>query len=109
MRFSGLLRAREVTGWAGLWLRADGASGPLLLDNMQNRAVHHTTDWTEASIVLDVPADAESLHFGMLLSGGGAIDLARPEFEEAAATVPVTVLANQGAALPDDPQGLDFG
>jgi hypothetical protein len=33
---------------------------------------------------------------------------ARPEFEEAAATVPVTVTAGPGAALPDEPQALDF-
>ena len=62
-----------------------------------------TTGWTEANIVLDVPGDAESLHFGMLLRGDGALDLARPEFEEAAATIPVTVIARSGVALPDEP------
>jgi hypothetical protein len=108
IRYRGLLRAGQVTGWGGLWLRVDGTRGPLLLDNMQDRPVRLSTDWTEASIVLDVPGDAESLHFGMLLSGGGALDLARPEFEEAPATVPVTVTAGQRAALPDEPQALDF-
>ena len=109
IRFSALLRAREVTGWAGLWLRVDGAGGPLLLDNMQNRPVRGTTDWIEGSIVLEVAEDAESLHFGMLLRGDGAVDLARPRFEEAAAAIPVTVTASQGAGLPDEPQALDFG
>lgn len=45
---------------------------------------------------------------GLLLNGGGALDLARPEFEEAPGTVPVTVTAGQRAALPDEPQALDF-
>lgn len=108
IRYRGLLRTGQITGWGGLWLRVDGPRGPLLLDNMQDRPVRHTTGWTEAGIVLDVPGDAESLHFGMLLSGDGALDLARPEFEEAAVTVPVTVTAGLGAALPDEPQALDF-
>jgi hypothetical protein len=108
VRYRGLLRAHQITGWGGLWLRVDGARGPLLLDNMQDRPVRQTTGWTEASIVLDVPGEAESLHFGMLLSGDGALDLARPEFEEAAVTVPVTATASPSAALPDEPQALDF-
>ena len=109
VRLSALLRTHEVTGWAGLWLRVDGPREPLLIDNMHDRPVRHTTDWAEASIVLDVADDAESLHFGMLLSGEGAVDLARPRFEEAAAAIPVTVVAGQAATLPDEPQALDFG
>ncbi len=109
VRFSAPLRAHQVTGWAGLWLRVDGARGPLILDNMQDRPVRDSISWTEAGIVLDVAEDAESLHFGMLLSGDGAVDLARPEFAEAAEAVPVTVRADQGAPLPDEPQALDFG
>jgi hypothetical protein len=45
----------------------------------------------------------------MLLRGNGAVDLARPEFAEAAGTMPVTATADQSAALPDEPQALDFG
>jgi hypothetical protein len=108
VQFSALLRTREVTGWAGLWLRVDGAREPLIMDNMQNRPVRHSTGWAEASIVLDVAEDAQSLHFGMLLRGGGAVDLARPRFAEAAAATPVTVPAGQ-PSLPDEPQALDFG
>ena len=48
------------------------------------------------------------LHFGMLLRGGGAVDLARPSFGVAAATTPVTVTADQDG-LPDEPQAFDFG
>jgi hypothetical protein len=109
VRFSALLRGYEVTGWAGLWLRVDGDQRPLALDNMQDRPVRGSTEWTEASIVLDVGGDASSLHFGMLLRGTGAVDLAHPRFEEASAAVPVTAMPHRDRVLPDEPQALDFG
>lgn len=106
VRYSAVMRTREVTDWAGLWLRVDGPSGAVVLDNMQDRALRGTTDWTEAAIVLDVAERATQLLFGALLSGAGAVDLARLRFEEASADTPSTVTARP---LPDEPQSLDFG
>ena len=106
VRFSAAVRAQEVTDWAGLWLRIDGPHGVLAMDNMQDRPLRHSTDWTRAHIVLDVPPEATELHFGALLSGAGAIDLTQPRFEETGQTDPVTVTAR---SLPDEPQALDFG
>jgi hypothetical protein len=71
-----------------------------------DRALRGTTDWTEAAIVLDVAGQATQLLFGALLSGAGAVDLARLRFEEASADTPITVTI---APLPDEPQSLDFG
>ena len=45
----------------------------------------------------------------MLLSGAGAVDLARPAFEEARQAVPVTAVPTRDRVLPDEPQALDFG
>ena len=101
--FSAVVKATEVTDWAGLWLRVDGPNGMLMLDNMQDRALRGTTDWIEASIVLDVAEDARVLLFGALLSGAGALDLTRLRFEEASEVVPTTV-----SPLPDEPQALNF-
>jgi hypothetical protein len=109
VRFSAQLRGHAVTGWAGLWLRVDGDRRALILDNMQDRPVRQTTDWAEASIVLDVASEATSLHFGMLLSGAGAVDLARPAFGEASPATPVTAVPDRERQLPDEPQALDFG
>lgn len=103
VRFSAMMRACEVTGWAGLWLRIDGRNGTLVLDNMQERALRGTTDWTPASIVLSVAEEARALYFGALLSRAGAVDLAQLRFEEAGDDAPETI-----ALLPDEPQGLDF-
>ena len=105
--FSAMVRASEVTDWAGLWLRVDGPRGTLVLDNMQDRALRGTTDWSRAAIVLDVAEQATILLFGALVSRAGAIDLTRLRFEEAGPAVPVTLPAPP--PLPDEPQALDFG
>lgn len=104
VRFSATVRVHEVTGWAGLWLRVDGAMGTLTIDNMQDRPLRGTTARAEAGVVVDVAEQAAQLHFGALLDGSGAMDLTRLCFEEVDETVPVTT-----TALPEEPQALDFG
>ena len=78
VRFAAAIRTHEVSDWAGLWLRIDTSSGPNRIDNMHDRALSQSTEWQQAAVVLDVPDDATSLHFGVLLSGAGAVDLAQP-------------------------------
>jgi hypothetical protein len=107
VRFAAAIRTREVSDWAGLWLRVDTASGPHEMDNMHDRPLSQTTEWQQASVVLDIPKEAASLHFGVLLSGAGAVDLAQPRFEEVGTEVPVT--AKPPTPLPDEPQALNFG
>jgi hypothetical protein len=107
VRFSAMIRGQEITDWAGAWLRVDTANGARVLDNMQDRPLRGTTAWTEAANVLDVGEDAASVHFGVLLAGAGAVDLARPRFEVVGADVPVTRTAKR--PLAPEPRGLDFG
>ena len=107
VRFSAMIRGHEITEWAGLWLRVDTASGTRALDNMHERALRGTTAWTEAANVLDVGQDAASVHFGVLLGGAGAVDLAMPRFEVVGPDVPITRIAPTPLAA--EPQGLDFG
>jgi hypothetical protein len=85
----------------------DTVGGRRTLDNMEERALHETTGWTEAANVLDVAADAASVHFGVLLAGAGAVDLAAPRFEAVSGDVPVTKAPVRPLAA--EPQGLDFG
>lgn len=105
--FSAMIRGREITDWAGIWLRVDTVAGKKVLDNMQDRPLRGTTGWTEAASVLDVGEDAASVHFGVLLDGAGAVDLAAPRFEIVGTDVPVTPIARKPLAA--EPQGLDFG
>ena len=72
VRISGYLRSADA-GFASFWLRVDGPGGMQAFDNMANRALTGTHDWTPFAIVLDVPADARTLNTGLLLQGKGAV------------------------------------
>ena len=94
VRFSAYIKTRDASGiGAGLWMRVDGDGGMLGFDNMQNRAMRGTTDWTRVAVVLDVPENAEGIAFGFLLasSGEGWVDDAL--FEVVGSDVPVTNMA----------------
>ena len=108
VRFSAMLRGEEITDWAGAWLRVDTVlERARAFDNMEDRPLRGSTGWTEAANVLDVAEEAASLHFGVLLTGAGAVDLARPRFEVVDTDVPVTLDLRKPLAA--GPQGLDFG
>jgi hypothetical protein len=107
VRFSAMIRGQEITDWAGAWLRVDAADGTRALDNMNDRPLRGSTAWTEAGNVLDVGEDAASVHFGVLLAGAGAVDLAGPRFEVVGTDVPVTRIPHRPLAA--GPRGLDFG
>ena len=55
LELRGFLRLEGVVEWAGLWLREDGEAGSVAFDNMQQRELRGTLDWTEYSIKLRRP------------------------------------------------------
>jgi erythromycin esterase-like protein len=72
VRYSGYIRTEGVTrGFAGLWWRVDGPAGVLAFDNMQDRGVKGTTDWTKYTIELPVDASVKNINFGALFPGDG--------------------------------------
>ena len=74
IRLTGYIRTRDVQGWAGMWLRVDPLRGPALeFDNMEKRPIRGTTPWTLYEITVEVPRDAHTLHFGVLLQGSGEV------------------------------------
>jgi hypothetical protein len=54
-------------------MRVDGASPGEAFDNMSDRALQGTRDWTPFAIVLDVPMDAVKIFTGLLLVGHGTV------------------------------------
>ncbi|NND98216.1 MAG: M56 family metallopeptidase [Pirellulaceae bacterium] len=73
IRFTGYLKTKDATK-AGLWMRIDGDKRQVLgFDNMSNRAVKRDTEWTQYSVVLDVPDSAKFIAMGFLLSGEGTV------------------------------------
>lgn len=61
-----------------IWMRIDGSQTvPQRFDNMMKRTadgpLRGTCDWASRRIVLDVPADAEGIHYGFFLKGHGRV------------------------------------
>ena len=110
VRMTADVRAQAVQRWAGLWMRVD-ASGhrTLAFDNMQDRAISGNSEWRSYAVVLDVPAESESISFGVLLSGPGRVWIDNVRFEEVSASVPTTGKpAPIPGAPPAQPLNLDF-
>ncbi|RJP02627.1 AraC family transcriptional regulator [Exiguobacterium sp. RIT452] len=107
MMFAGFLKT-EATGRAGAWFRVDDISGdPLQFDNMSDRSLTGETDWTYCAIVLDVPDEALSLHFGFLLEEAGTVWADSFSFHEVETNIPSTNQLGQ-TSLPRTPVNLTF-
>jgi len=91
VRMSAWVKAEEVSNWAGLWLRVDGGKArSLSFDNMEDRPITGTQDWTKHEIVLDVPNGATNIAFGILVAGEGTVWLDDLSFEIVPETVEQT-------------------
>lgn len=110
VRMTGYIKSENVTGWAGLWMRVDqkDSNKALSFDNMQDRAVKGTTEWTKYEIVLDVPLTATNLAYGALVSGGGTIWFDSISFEEVDESVPTTGEDQQKYMPVKEPSNLSF-
>ena len=98
VRFSAFVKTRGMSGSTGLWMRVDGNGGILAFDNMLNRSISGTTDWTRVSVVLDVPNEADDIALGLLVNGGGEAWIDDAALEIVSAEVPST---NMQPASPD--------
>jgi len=90
VRFSALAKSDAVEGWAGLWMRVDEGEKSVAFDNMQQRPITGTQDWTRYSVVLDVSENADGIFFGTLTNGKGQVWVSSIRFEEVGTDVPVT-------------------
>jgi erythromycin esterase len=108
---------------AGLWMRVDGPTGTLRFDNMTGfgRAILGTRDWTEYSVVLDVPTNAVGITMGALLIGSGTMRVDDVSFGTVDIGIPTTGTAQPGTQTgdsatttnnalraPSTPTNLDF-
>ena len=64
-----LMKFENVETPIGLMLRIDGNSGSLQFDNMMQRGITGTQDWTEYSVTLPLPEEAKTIYIGAMLSG----------------------------------------
>jgi hypothetical protein len=109
LRLSAYLKTEDVATWAGLWMRVDGPTGAsLAFDNMQDRPVRGTADWTRYEIVLDIPESGVNIAFGFLLAGNGVVWADDFKLESVGQDVPVTDMRKKMRELPLEPLNLDF-
>jgi hypothetical protein len=75
LRLSGKLRLSDVDSGSAavLWMRVDGGGRVQVADYMEDRPLRGTTSWTPEAIVLDVPADAIGITYGVMLTGNGQV------------------------------------
>ena len=108
VRYRGYLRTEKAaTGRAALWMRIEGADGGVIaFDNMRDRRVHGTTGWKRHEVVLDVPAEAATMCFGMLLKGDGSAWVDDLKIEIIGRDVPITGKPVR-IAIKIDPKLLD--
>lgn len=74
LELTGIIKAKGVRRWAGLWARLDDEDMKVLwFDNMQDRPIKGTVDWQRVKIAFEVPSESSTLNFGVLLVGTGVV------------------------------------
>jgi hypothetical protein len=110
VRMSAWIESKDINGkgWAGMWFRVDGDSmKSLSFDNMGDRPIKGTTTWKKYETVLDVPAGAKDMAFGVLLNGGGEVNFTDVNFEILGPATGKTGMTGM-IGLPAKPKNLDF-
>jgi hypothetical protein len=110
VKLSAWVKTEDANDGGGhLWFRIDGQQQGQMLgfDNMQNRAVKGTSDWQEASVVLDVPAaGASKLAYGFFVQGNGKMWVNGQTMQVVGPDVPTTNMRE--AMTPAAPTNLGF-
>jgi hypothetical protein len=92
VRLQARVKTKEVSGWAGLWMRVDTEGGPRSFYNSQDKPIKGSTEWTVRSVVLDVPAGAGAIAFGVIANGTGQVWIDELSLEPVPTSVPLDVM-----------------
>jgi hypothetical protein len=92
IKLTGFIKSENIENSAGMWMRVDGnITGQTLgFDNMQNRPIRGTNDWTRYEIVLDVPQNAARIFYGVLIAGKGEVWFNEISFDTVNISTPST-------------------
>jgi hypothetical protein len=110
LRLTADLRGDDV-GYGALWMRVDpkGGGKSLRFDNMltceKDGAISGRFGWTERSIVLEVPDEAGTIHYGPMLKGSGQLWARNLRLD----TVPATTATTDTRNFPRRPTGFGDG
>jgi hypothetical protein len=92
VRLTGIIKSDNIDNHAGMWMRVDGPDPDksLQFDNMGNRPITGTNDWTKYEIVLDIPENSTGIGYGVLISGSGQVWLGNLSIDVVGDDVPST-------------------
>ncbi len=71
IRLVGMVKTRDITDFAKLWIRIDAINGSLGFADGRPNYIKDESDWIEYELRLYVPSDAIYIVFGAVLSGKG--------------------------------------
>lgn len=109
VRLSARLRLSQVSGRAGLWIRADDDQGETLgFDNMEKTPLRGDLDWALVELDLDVPMSCTELHYGALLQGPGELTVDSLTLKVLGEVRPAARAASRLRGLPLQPINGDF-
>ncbi len=107
VRLAASLKTVDVDGgYAGIWIRVDKGAEMLMLNNMNQRGVTGTTDWSEYETVILVDPSSTTIVFGALLVGEGSMYADRFSLDIVPDDTPLTDDGTQ--TIRDVPINLDF-
>jgi hypothetical protein len=100
------LKNMNHTDWTTLFMQIDGEDRILAFDAMEDRQLKNLSDWTKASIVLDVPPESKKIKIGFLHAGKDKGWLSNCSFTTVDAQVPVTAKSGRMEKLPQEKMNL---
>jgi len=89
VRLQARVKTKDVSQWAGLWMRVDGPGGITAFYNSQDKPIKGSTDWQLRSVVLDVAPDAKAIALGVIDAGSGEVWMDDVKLEVVDKTTPV--------------------
>jgi hypothetical protein len=100
----------DCVGYVSGWMRIDGPSkdGILAFDNMCNRKLTGTHDWTKQEIVLHIPEESTNIGFGVIFDGLGKMWVDDFAFEVVDSSVTLTSCPCSPSRLDYPPTNLNF-
>jgi hypothetical protein len=102
VRFRAMIKTRDVSNWAGLWMRVDAQQrANAAFYNSQDKPIKGNAAWQVRSVTLDVPEDGNTISFGVINSGSGQVWIDELSFEVVDKSVPVDVMPP--SRLPEKP------
>ncbi|MFF8534195.1 hypothetical protein ACF07B_19950 [Streptomyces sp. NPDC015532] len=108
LQMTAMVKARDVVGWAGIWMRVDDARDhTVAFDNMQDpeRRIAGSVRWRRYSIALDIPETGAYINFGAVMERTGQIWLDDVRLNVVDDSVSATDIVSN---LPRHPVNLDF-